>query len=245
MTWAALADEMYFCLNAHMSDTTTHVHANAMSTQASNIPYPPFFIPKVAQYSYAFTFSDEYTVEPNGLQYRIESNPIYIAPIETSTIIPPGATVLSSNPLAYPNAAYQKLIPVQLTNLPSIVNTTNTSYNTNNQISTDPGLMLNIYRTTDGGTTWFLVTSVANGTTSYLDATSDAVSYPNYPALNTQSPLYTTGGVVGNDQPPACVCMTVLNQYAYYGGIIDTGQYFPNRVRQSLQNNLDSSPATF
>lgn len=237
-SWLALANEFFGVLGAHVTDNTVHNVAKVVSQVLPSVPYLPFFVPTIAQYVWAFLFTDTYQVEPNGIIYTVQSNPVFTAPLETSTIIPPGATVLSQFINLYPNVTYLNVQGTNITNLPSLVNTANTNYNTTK-------LTLDIYRSTDGGTTFFKDISLANGTTTYQDVTSDSVSYANFPALNTNQPLYTTGGVVGNDQPPQAGCVAILAGYTYYGNIIDTGQAFPNRVRQSLQNSPDSAPATF
>jgi hypothetical protein len=263
-TWLTLAEELYFILSAHASDNTVHLNAKAFNNTSGSLPtpqgggyntnvtnqnasaflapYQPFFVPTIASYLYAFVFTDTYQVEPNGLIYTVQSNPVIVGPVETSTIIPPGATVLSEAINTYPNITYTTLQGIQITNLPQIVNNANTNYFTSN-------ITIDIYRTTDGGTTFYRLLpssqSLANGTLSYLDQTSDSVSYTNTPALNTNPPIYTTGGVVGNDQPPPATCIATLGGFTYYANIVDTGQAFPYRIRQSLQNNPDSAPATF
>lgn len=237
-SWLALASELFSVLGAHISDGTVHNAIKNVAGILSIAPYQPFFIPSIAQYVWAFIFTDTYQVEPNGIIYTVQSNPVFTAPIQTGTIIPPGATVVSEAPALYPNVLYTTIEGVNLSNLPTLLNTANTNYDLAN-------ITLDIYRSTDGGTTFFLDDSIANGTTSYQDVTADSVSYTNFPALNTNQPLYTTGGVVGNDQPPQAGCIATLGGYTYYGNIIDTGQAFPNRVRQSLQNSPDSAPATF
>jgi hypothetical protein len=250
-SWLALGSELFSALAQHMADGTTHATARSLISKPAlyTTPYAPFFVPTIASYSYAFIFSQTYQVEPNGLTYLVQSNPVFIGPILSSSIIPPSAVVLSQNTLLYPSITYQNTVPIALSNIPSIVNTSGTNYDLTSVVPANPlvpnNLTVDIYRTTDGGITYYKVTSITNGTTTYSDQTSDSVSFSGFAALNTNQTLYTTGGVVGNDQPPQSVCNTALNGYMYYGGIIDTGQNFPNRVRQSLPNNADSAPAQF
>lgn len=255
-TWLALASEFFFVLAAHSADATMHIIASPVVsntvtgvTSIYTFPNQPFFIPTIASYVYAFLFSDTYQVETNGLQYLVQSNPVFVGPVQTSTIVPPGATILSQSPTVYPNVTYLTPVTTNISLIPGVTNTVNTNYETASVVPANPlvqnNLTTDIYRSTDGGITYYKVISLVNGTTTYADQTADSVSYSGFPALNTNQTIYTTGGVVGNDQPPPSNCITSLNGYMYYGGIVDTGQSFPNRIRQSLANNPDSAPATF
>lgn len=124
------------------------------------------------------------------------------------------------------------LYPTYLTGIPELENSPNTNYDTAN-------IKVDLYRTIAGGTTFYLVGTLDNGVTTFTDNVTDT-------DLLTRQQLYTTGGVVGNDPPPAAKYITILGGTAYYGNILDTdGQAFPYRVRQSIQNDPDSCPATF
>lgn len=133
-----------------------------------------------------------------------------------------------------PNAAAGTsgtLYPTTLTNIPKLTNIPGTNYDTAN-------IKVDIYRTIGNGTTFYLVGTINNGVTTFVDNVTDT-------DLITKQQLYTTGGTVPNDPPPAAKYITILNNTAYYGNIIDSGQYLPYRVRQSIQNDPDSCPATF
>lgn len=265
--WLAYAAEFFYALMAHSIDATAHANIHVIgapsfsgapqnSLGTYSVPNTPFFVPTIASYAYAFIYTSTYTVEPNGIQYLVQSNPVFVGPIQSSTVIPVGATIVSQFVNVYPNVTYKTTQPLAITSIPALVNTVNTNYDTSFPASVgNPSLIdaasttgstTDIYRTTDGGVTYYKEISLNVSTTSYSDSFADSASAStNIPQLNLQQVLYTSGGVVGNDQPPQAISITQLNGFMYYGNIIDTGQTFPNRVRQSLQNNPDSAPATF
>ena len=266
--WNALASELFYCLAAHSQDgqvhsATTSVNqgvGSAAYAGKSNIlnyltPYAPFFVPTIASYSYAFLYTNTYTVEPNGLEYEVQSNPIFVGPVQMPTIIPANATIVSQFINIYPNVTYKTTKAVTVSNLPVLTNDSNHSYDISlPAVVADPTLLdpasntgttLDIYRTSDGGVTYYLAKQNAIGTLSWADFTADSAAAPGFPQLNLQLPIYTSGGVVGNDQPPQATCMTLLNGYMYYGNVYSYGQQFPNRVMQSLPNAPDAVPATF
>lgn len=95
-----------------------------------------------------------------------------------------------------------------------------------------------IYRTIAGGTDFYYVSEVTNGTTTYNDTTTDAT-------LLTNEPLYTAGGVVENDPPPLCKLLHVTEDVGFYADIKEGSEVFKNRLRQSLAGDIDSSPEDF
>jgi hypothetical protein len=88
---------------------------------------------------------------------------------------------------------------------------------------------INIYRTTNGGATYFYLTQISNGTTTYADSTADT-------ALGTdEAPLY-------NDPPP--VSFTAIEEWdgriwGFKAG--DTKLYFSNNEFYSLVGNPEES----
>ena len=241
-SWLSLASEMFYCLANHSYYLTSHFQTNytpsvvfpAMLTAAT---YAPFFIPSVASYTYAFYFSHSYTVEPNGIQYLVNSNPVYSASTYAGISYPIGTQITSTSSL-YPSINTTTQRANVLSNLPVLTNGTNTNYDTSN-------VMLNIYRSTNGGTTYYLLAQVANGTTTYSDITNDTLANPGSTALSNNQTLYTTGNVVGSDQPPQCKFIHILNGTVYYAGISSSGQNFPQRLQQAIQYAPDWAPASF
>lgn len=121
--------------------------------------------------------------------------------------------------------------PVNFTNIQSITNGSVNNYDTAN-------IKIRIYRTENNQTAFFFVGEVSNGTTVFSDTTSDA-------DLILSTELYTNGGVPANDEPPAAKFVHILNDTAYYGGIVEDGQLLGNRMRQSVPGNPDAVPASF
>lgn len=246
--WLTLANEFFYCFATHLSGTSnnsaqshvwnsTFLLPNFENQIATQTPYQ-FFLPTVSTVVYSFFWSNPYTVEPNGIKYLTVGNPTYTTNIDIATSYPVGYAIPSPNPDVFPSITNSITRGNQISNLPTLSNDGSSNYDTSN-------ILLNIYRTVDGGTTWYKVTQVTNGTASYLDTTNDILSTASSDALNTNQTLYTTGGVVGFDQAPQSKFVHIFLGTAYYGGVFDSGQFFPNRIRQSVPNAPDSSPATF
>lgn len=109
---------------------------------------------------------------------------------------------------------------------------------TDNYDTASSNLVVEIYRSTDGGDELFFVGSVPNGTTTFSDTLSDTL-------LQDNEPIYTTGDVVENDPPPPCKTLCVTQQFAYYGNVKIAGQELTNFVYQSQINDIDSVPLDF
>jgi hypothetical protein len=63
--------------------------------------------------------------------------------------------------------------------------------------------------------------------------------------LEVSTLLYTDGGVLDNDPPPKAKHITVANNCAWYLHIEESSVVYPNRVRQSVQYDIDACPASF
>lgn len=241
-TWLLLANDFFYAIANHISNQNIHFVGSSgtffFNTMLKAAPYLNFFIPTVATVSYAVFFTDQYTVEQNGIQYLVNGNPV----VSASTTVPISQPVGTVPTNLYPAIFTQLNTTVQygttLSNLPVLVNDATTQYDTVNA-------KLNIYRTTNGGTTFYLLAQLPNGTTTYLDIINDTVANPGGTPLISGQPIYTAGGVVGSDQPPVAKFTHILNGTVYWGGVTDTGQFFPNRIRQSVPFAPDNSPATF
>jgi hypothetical protein len=242
-TWLVLASEIFYCLASHMAFANVHIPAYttpAATTLATiALTATPFFLPSVSAVSYAYFFSDSYTVGTNGIQYLVRGNPTLSASTQIAVTYPTNYTITSPTPTVFPSVVNNFTRSNVLTNLPVLANTQSSNYDTSNAL-------LNIYRTINGGQTYFLVAQVTNGTTSFTDSVSDTLNTPNALSglVNNQS-IYTTGGTVGADQPPFSKFVHVFNGTVYYGGITDAGQSFPQQIRQSVQFAPDWVPATF
>lgn len=255
-TWGALASEFFNCLGSHAFNTTIHASnadiaavlppvpvyqvnvTNIWNTYSIKACTTPFFTPTIASYAYAFVYAYTYNVGVGGIQYTIRSNPVLSGSLQGPTSLPVGATIATPNSNLYPSVVNQVSRGNALTALPVLVNTSETNYDLAN-------VKLEVYRTTSGGTTYFLNNLLANGVTSYTDIANDTVQVGTFGAQSLQNPIYISGGVVGSDQPPKCKFVHILNGTAFYGGIYDAGQFFPNRVRQSVTLAPEWCPATF
>lgn len=239
--WKALADELFFCLAAHGTDAKVHV-----SQAFSQLPYgnmyqatgTQFFVPEVLTVSYAFFWTDEYKVEKNGIEYLVAGNPVTTGPVEIAASYPIGHTVKSQNPDLYPDAAIRVTRTNTISNLPTLSNSDGTNYDLSD-------IEMNIYRTSDDGTVYYRLDQIPVNTPTYVDTVNDAVEIPGVPSLTTRQQIYTTGGVVGYDQPPVSKFVHIVNGTVFYGGVWDGDQFFPNRLRQSVQYAPDAAPATF
>jgi len=159
-------------------------------------------------YLYAFIYKYEYTV---GTLTYTDFGPV---------------TQESLSSAAAPNSS-----AVAITAIPTLSNTATSNYDTAN-------ITLEIYRTIDGGDTFYFVTSLANGTASYNDSTSDS-------DLITAATLYTTGGIEENSPPPLSKYVHTTNGYTYYANAKLGSAEYPYRVYQSKISDPDSVPVGF
>lgn len=96
-------------------------------------------------------------------------------------------------------------------------------------------IKVEIYRTEDAGTVFYFVDEITNGTTTYDDDTTDAV-------LVTSELLYTEGGNLDRDPPPAAKYVVTANDIIWYGHIKEDGVIYTTRIRPSLKFDVDSCP---
>lgn len=241
-TWLLLANDLFYAMANHLSNPNIHWAGGASSVVYNailgQVPYANFFIPTYTTVSYAVFFSDLYTVEQNGIQYLVQGNPVVSASTQVPLSQPVGTVPTNLYPTLYTQLQTTTQYGTTLSQLPVLTNDATSQYDTVNA-------KLNIYRTTDGGTTFYLLAQVPNGTTTYTDIVNDSLANPGGQALTAGQSIYTSGGVVGSDQPPVAKFTHILNGTTYWGAITDTGQFFPNRIRQSVPFAPDNSPATF
>lgn len=115
--------------------------------------------------------------------------------------------------------------------IPAISNGTTRCYDT-------ATIKVYIYRTVESGTTFYLVGSVTNGTTTYSDTTTDAT-------LITAATIYTSGGVLDNDPPPKAKYFTAVNDMGVYANLKIGTQAYPNSFITSIPGDVDSCPGSF
>jgi len=109
---------------------------------------------------------------------------------------------------------------------------TSTNYDTSN-------LKLKVYRTAKDGTALHYLTSLsyAEGSLTYEDTTRDA-------QITGNEILYTSGGVLDNDPPPYSKYVWIENNVALWGNLYESSVYYPNRVRQAVEDDPDSVPSS-
>ena len=116
-------------------------------------------------------------------------------------------------------------LPNTINSLPVLSNTSSTNYDTAN-------IKLQIYRTSNTGVTSYLAGEVTNGTTTFVDSTTDG-------NLTAQLLLYTDADDLTYDAPPKCKYVAQLNGCCYYGNIEDSsGNIKPNSIVQSAPAQL-------
>lgn len=156
-------------------------------------------------YVYAFHYHYTYTAGPQEFQDF-------------------GATTL----VGLSSAAAPDINPVAITNIPVISNGVTDNWDTST-------IKVFIYRTITGGTTFYKIGEVTNGTTSFNDNFADS-------AIQTNLVLYTDDGTLDFDPAPVSKFVHVVNSTGYYGSIKDGSDEFPFRIRQSVPGDPDSCP---
>jgi len=120
---------------------------------------------------------------------------------------------------------------ITVNSIPVFSNDADEQYDTAN-------MFVKIYRTDTDGEVLYLLDTVTNGTTSYVDSTSDAN------LLASGQTIYTTGGVLNNDTPPKAKSIHIVNGVMWYGNLQIGTAKLENRLIQSVVNDPDSAPAS-
>jgi len=102
----------------------------------------------------------------------------------------------------------------------------------------EANIEVEIYRTQDAGDVYYLLTTVALGTSSYSDENEDADI-----ALNET--IYTTGGIASNSTPPKAKIVHVVNEFGYYAHIKEGSEIDKTLILQSKVADPDSVPGSF
>ena len=246
--WGELAQEFFYAFVIHGESTSSHTQAFSWENTLINMALTGYttpaitgraiFVPTISSVAYAFVWKHQYTVEDGGLEYLVQSNPVFTESLTVGKSLLVGSTVASAEPDIYQDAVVTTAVTNVLSNLPVLTNSDGYNYAVSD-------VVLQIYRTTDGGTTFYLLDEVANGTSSYQDSTPDDAANPGQFPLNTREVIYTSGGVVGYDQPPLAKYIHSFNETTFYAGITDSGQFFGNRLLQGVPGTPDAAPATF
>lgn len=250
--WLDLATELFNSLMAHTHDGNIHIGSSPATnwtlTQTAYIAdintfylgnssiKAPFFIPEIQNFSWAFYYSDRYDTN-DGTEYLTNGAPIYTESIEAERFYQAGEIIESENTEYYTNAVMIADSFVNISNIPSIINTNGTNY--------DSDVKMNIYRTAGNGIIYYKLDQLDSGISTYVDANADLIDSNGQTSLVTREQLYTTGGIVGRDQIESAKYIAQVNGITYYAGVKDGNVYLPNRLRQSLPLVPDACPASF
>ncbi len=112
--------------------------------------------------------------------------------------------------------------------IPVLANSTVNNYDTTT-------VKVHIFRTLNGGSDFFKIGQVTNGTTVFTDNVSDATAADD-------EPIYISGGVLDNDPPPLCKFIHIVNNVGYYAHIKEGAETFPNKYKISVPFDPDSVP---
>jgi hypothetical protein len=226
-SWLSLLTQVSTAFMAHDNNNAVHLAASAHQPTATT--------PMISQYAYAMHWFYQY-IRYDGVIFNVVSAPIFLGPVQTESISPAYQSVNPTGGAPLDVAA----VTLTVSNIPTLVNGGQDNYDTSN-------VQLKIFRTINAGSTYYLDGIISNGTTSFVDTLPDVFNplLPTLVPLQQQTVIYTSGGVVNFDPAPICKYITIMQNTAYYAAIIDTGQTFLNRIRQSIQNNVDSSPGSF
>lgn len=124
------------------------------------------------------------------------------------------------------------IAPVSISSMPVLVNGVGDNYDVSN-------IQLNIFRTTTGETFLQSLAQVSNGTTNYVDNTSDEDLQASGVAL------YTNDGTLDFDPPPLHKFNHVVNNTGYFAFIRDEFGDSPYKIRQSIPGVPDTAPIDF
>lgn len=183
-------------LNAHDADDTAH---GTDSSHQVSIDYKPNVSAGAAgsnSYIYAFHYVYEYMI--GSVSFR-ESGPVYT--VELASAEAPNSSAVS------------------ITQIPTISNGTTRNFDT-------ATIKVEIFRTINGGTTFYFVDSVTNGTTTYSDSKADTT-------IDDNRTIYTSGGVLDNTTPPQCKYLLQANEVTFFLHTREAGATKPNGFTMS------------
>lgn len=102
-------------------------------------------------------------------------------------------------------------------------------------------ITLEIYRNTDKGSTFYHVGSIAAPTSGVPALFTDAISDT---LLQTNSVIYTDGGILDHERPPECKYVHQTNDIIAFACIKEDGVYKNNKLRFANQAMPYSSPGS-
>jgi hypothetical protein len=266
--WLDYAAQAFQAIYNHAYDFNAHQIYDIPHAYLSGLGYN-FFKPNIATYGYAAHYTHTY-LNSDGIEFEQSGPPVFIGPIETCVSEPAGKQmetgidtsfldthftlggnlkyldVAGATLFPYTETSVIATTPVAISMLPELVNDNQSNYTTEGDVTTNDYTTIDLFRTSNTGTTYFKLGEVENATTTYSDVVHDTeTNGREIPLTSGRTVLYTTGGLVAFDQPPECKYVHIVNNIAYYGYIVDTGQTLSTRILQSLPDRPYTAPATF
>lgn len=165
--------------------------------------------PAGAGFTYLYAFNLKYTYQVGGTTF-IDRGPVYFYPTEVTG----GELGANTAVITLPGA------------LATVENWD------------DANIEIEIARTVNGGTDYFVVDSVTLGTLNYNDNNTDAT-------ISANEALYTSAGTFSYDTPPKCKYVHVVNDTGYYANVMVGSDEDIFTVKQSIPGDPDSVPASF
>lgn len=156
-------------------------------------------------YSYAFHHFFTYTI---GTEVFEDYGPVTIVPLANSAA--PDATT------------------VPITVIPVLANGATDNYAT-------ATIKIYIYRTIDGGSTYYKIGEVTNATTTFNDTYADS-------AITSGLLLYTDGGILDNDAPPKAKYLHMCDKVMVYAHVKEGSIVYPNKYKLAVEDDPDSVP---
>ena len=159
-------------------------------------------------YAYAFHYDYQYTV---GSQTFEDPGPVTLVQVV--------------------NSAAPNVNQINIAAIPTLANGATDNWAT-------AAITVFIYRTVAGGTTFYKIGQVTNGTAVFVDNFADAT-------IQTGLVLYTDDGTLDYDPTPLHKFVHVVNNTGYYGFIKEGSVEYPFRLRQSTPGNPSACPTIF
>jgi hypothetical protein len=275
--WIDAATEFLIAFATHMLNGWDHVPSNPTShiasvliknylTGLSTISGNPFFVPEIANYSWAALYRYKYTVEKNGLIYIDEGAPVFSDAMPVLKGYPVGTTVTSFNSTYFDNAVIaQENEVATIEDIPQLENTLLTNYDTTVSVVPIPesplatgyyqNLTIELYRTADTGTTFYYLDSIENidpGTitpelVTYDDCDQRGVpkaSWRGRSRLSARPCTRQAGWSLTTSPRCASTCMSSTTSCTTERSLT-RGSSSPSVFAKAIQRQPGSAPATF
>lgn len=230
MTTDGLVDRPVKIYRESTADTTLKVRTAGLpklTDYAASVTITPDTPGAAHTYLYAFHYFFTYTVDGTTFE---DNGPVYVQQAQSNVDITDAGT----------NAAAQ----VVITAIPYISPALNWDV---------ANIKVKVFRTIDGGATFYYLTTltaVAGVYPTFTDDFRDDSSIVGTSTILSNQPLmYTEGGVVDNDPVPFAKYVHVNNDVAWYANVLEKvgAVYEPYafRVRQSIPGDIDACPESF